>query len=199
MTTSPDVALSETKRALLRRRLSGDPAAVEIPRRPEGVPPPLSYAQERLWFMEQYSPGTGAYALPLALRLHGDLDVARLTRALRQVVSRHETLRTSFPATEDGAPYVQIADPLPVELEQLDLDAGDVPLDQRERRAAELVSESAARPFDLAAGPLLRAGLCRLGAGDHVLLLTAHHAVSDGWSTGILVDELLACYDSADP
>jgi amino acid adenylation domain-containing protein len=154
-------------------------------------PLPLSFAQERLWFIDQLEPGSVIYNVPVARRLEGALDMAALERALGEIVRRHESLRTVF-AERDGAP-VQVIAPfggfaLPVE----DLSG----LDEADREAAvrRRASEEARRAFDLSAGPLFRAALLRLDAEDHVLLLSMHHVVSDGWSMGVLFRELSALY-----
>ncbi|MFF5336527.1 amino acid adenylation domain-containing protein [Streptomyces sp. NPDC013181] len=188
-TTTPHAGLSDAKRALLSRRLRTGRATASrpaVPRRPDGAVPPLSFAQERLWFMEQFAPGTAAYNIPVARRLRGELDREALAHALDAVVARHETLRSRYPATDDGRPVLEIAEPAPVPLPLAE--AAD------EEHAARLVDEAGAVPFDLAAGPLLRALLVRLGDRDHILLLVVHHSVSDGWSSEILVSEILRCY-----
>ncbi|HEU4452404.1 MAG TPA: condensation domain-containing protein, partial [Longimicrobium sp.] len=154
-------------------------------------PLPLSFAQERLWFLDRLEPGSTTYNLPAAWRLGGALDERALERALGEVVRRHEALRTVF-AEADGSP-VQVISPfagftLPVE----NLSA----LGEADREAAvgRRAGEEAARPFDLAVGPLFRAALLRLGAEEHVLLLSMHHVVSDGWSMGVIFRELSALY-----
>ncbi|HSF39662.1 MAG TPA: amino acid adenylation domain-containing protein, partial [Thermoanaerobaculia bacterium] len=152
---------------------------------------PLSFAQERLWFLDQLQPGQPTYNMPSALRMTGPLSPAALTGAFAEVVRRHETLRTTFPAVA-GRPVQRIAPPGPFPLPVIDLSA----LSAGEREAARLTTLEAARPFDLAAGPLLRAGLLRLGEGEHLLLATMHHIVSDGWSMGILIRELGAAYQA---
>lgn len=143
---------------------------------------PLSFAQERLWFLDQLEPGSAAYSDPTALRLRGTLDVASLERALSEIVRRHEVLRTTF-TTIDGEPRQIVAEPRPLSLPVLD------GIDLQHTLEAE-----AQRPFDLQRGPLLRARLLRITPQEHVLLLTLHHIVSDGWSTGILVRELESLY-----
>ncbi|HEX9938624.1 MAG TPA: amino acid adenylation domain-containing protein, partial [Longimicrobium sp.] len=152
---------------------------------------PLSFAQERLWFLDRMEPGSAVYNMPAAWRLGGALNEAALERSLGEIVRRHEALRTVF-AEVDGSP-VQVVVPfggfaLPVE----ELSAlGEADRAEAVRRRAV---EEAGRAFDLAAGPLFRAVLLRLGAEDHVLLLTMHHIVSDGWSMGVLFRELAALY-----
>ncbi|MGH3466781.1 MAG: non-ribosomal peptide synthetase, partial [Thermocrispum sp.] len=193
--TSPQVELSANKQELLRRRLRrGNAAAPSIPRRPaDAGPPPLSYAQERLWFMEQFAPGTGAYTVPLSLRMRGTLDAAALTRALTEVTVRHECLRSRFRTTEHGAASVVIEDPADVDVHVVDVSDEDA--STRERRAREVISAEVTKPFDLGRDPLLRATLVRLAADDHVLLVATHHIVSDGWSTEIIADEVLTLYE----
>ncbi|HEX2077116.1 MAG TPA: condensation domain-containing protein, partial [Longimicrobium sp.] len=152
---------------------------------------PLSFAQERLWFLDQLQPGSAAYNLPYALRLTGALDVDALERTLAEVVRRHETLRTRFPGV-DGVPS-QVIDPAgPVPIDRVDL-SGDAEA-ERESALRALAAAEAARPFDLSAGPLLRCTLVRLADREHALLFTLHHVVGDGWSTGILAREVSALY-----
>jgi amino acid adenylation domain-containing protein len=152
---------------------------------------PLSFAQQRLWFIDQMLPGTAAYNLPFALRVRGALDAEALERALTALVARHETLRTRFAAVE-GEPVQVIDAPYAVRLHEIDL-RGESDGD-REDALRALAADEALRPFDLAAGPLFRTTLVRLGEGEHALLFTLHHIVSDGWSTGVLVREVSALY-----
>ncbi|HEX8146261.1 MAG TPA: condensation domain-containing protein, partial [Pyrinomonadaceae bacterium] len=152
---------------------------------------PLSFAQQRLWFLEQLEPGTPLYNVPAGVRLRGPLDVEALSRALSEVVRRHEALRTTF-AEADGRPAQVIAEAgdfaLPLE------DLSGLSAEAREGEAARLLSEEARRPFDLRRGPLLRARLLRLSGQEHVVVLVMHHIISDGWSSGVLVGELSALY-----
>jgi amino acid adenylation domain-containing protein len=152
---------------------------------------PLSFAQERLWFLGQLDPDSPAYNIPMALRLAGRLDVAALARALSTVVRRHEVLRTALPAVE-GRPVQRIAPAAPVPLPQVDLSG--LPSERGDREARRLAGAEAARPFDLEQGPLLRAVLLRLAAREHRLLLTLHHVITDGWSLHILGRELSVLY-----
>jgi alpha-ketoglutarate-dependent taurine dioxygenase len=191
--------LSPTRRKLLEAMLGRgqSPAGREaggdrIAPRPAGLNrAPLSFAQQRLWLIDQLEPGNVAYNIPVAVRLRGPLSVAALGRALNEVVRRHEALRTTF-AVEGGEPVQIIHPPAELALEVDDLSA----LDEAERDAAvrRLSEAEALRPFDLARGPLLRARLLRLGRREHVTLLTMHHIVSDGWSAGVLLGELAALY-----
>ncbi|HEX8189578.1 MAG TPA: amino acid adenylation domain-containing protein [Pyrinomonadaceae bacterium] len=175
------------------RALAGSSAPPAPPLAPveRGPRPALSFAQQRLWLLDRLAPGSAAYNLPAAVRLRGPLDAGALGRALDEVVARHEALRTTF-AEEDGLPFQVIAPRLEVALQVTDL--GELPAGGREAEARRLAGEEMARPFDLSAGPLLRARLLRLADDDHVALLTMHHIVSDGWSQGVLVSELSALY-----
>jgi amino acid adenylation domain-containing protein len=193
-TQNPGVAgqdLSAAKRALLEARLKGLNRPQRIVRASR-LEAPVSFAQERLWFLERLQQGGTVYNVPARLPLHGALDEAALERALGEIVRRHEVLRTTF-REDDGVP-VQVITPfagfvLPVE----DLSAlGGAAREAVARQAAE----DAARPFDLVTGPPFRARLLRLSAEERVLLLCMHHIVSDGWSLGVLFAELTALYDA---
>ncbi|MFI7108503.1 amino acid adenylation domain-containing protein [Nonomuraea sp. NPDC050227] len=177
--------------ARFRKAITGLGAAEQIPRRAEGSDPPLSFAQERLWFMEQFAPGTSAYVLPVSARLRGPLDAGRLRESLDAVVARHESLRMTFPAGPDGRPQVRVADRLRVPLRVV-----DVP---DEAAARQVLSADAALPFELADGPLLRATLVRLAPDDHALLVAVHHIVADGWSADLILRELLTPPQSGPP
>ncbi|MFJ6405416.1 amino acid adenylation domain-containing protein [Streptomyces hydrogenans] len=175
--------------AELAPRLLEPDAGGRIPAVPRTAPLPLSHQQEGLWFLHQLDPDSPVYNVPLALRLRGRLDADRLSRALDRLVARHESLRTRFVAV-DGTP-VQITDPAP---EPRPLTVTPVHPDQ----VPEALAEAATRPFDLAADPLLRTELLRLGPAEHVLLLCTHHIVADGWSAGVLLDELATLYTDPD-
>ena len=155
---------------------------------------PLSFAQQRLWFLEAWQPGTPLFNVPVALRLTGRLEPAALAWTLSQVVRRHEALRTAFPAWR-GEPTQAIAPPAPVALPAIDL--GALPAAPREAEARRLSAEDARRPFDLGHGPLFRAALLRLAVGEHVLLAALHHIVCDGWSMEVLVGEVAELYRAA--
>ena len=154
---------------------------------------PLSFAQQRLWFIDQLAPGNSAYNIPAAVRLEGPLNVMALERSLNEIVRRHEALRTTFTIV-DGGPAQVIAPSLTMAPRVIDLQA--LSENAREIEVQRLAAEEACRPFDLAHGPLLRVTLVRLGEERHVGLLTMHHIVSDGWSTGILIRELAVLYDA---
>ncbi|NHZ83277.1 AMP-binding protein, partial [Massilia sp. CCM 8695] len=176
------------KRALFRQRLreSGVDGAslpiVPLAERPAHVA--LSFAQQRLWFMDQLEPDSAAYNIPAALRLDGPLDVVALEAALCAVTSRHEALRTVFRDVDGRAGQV-VLPAVDVRLSVIDTTADDAP---------GLLQAEAAKPFDLRAGPLLRATLFKLADSEHILALTIHHIVADGWSMTLLMKELAANY-----
>jgi amino acid adenylation domain-containing protein len=152
---------------------------------------PLSSSQLRQWFLVELEPGTPAYNLPLALRLDGPLAPAALAGALAEIVRRHESLRTTFAAVE-GRPVAVIAAALALPLPLIDL--GALPAAARRAESVRLGRAEGERVFDLGRGPLLAAALLRLAAGEHLLLLTIHHIVFDGWSLAVFTRELAALY-----
>jgi len=152
---------------------------------------PLSYAQQRLWFIDQFEHEKGGYALPSAMRLVGALDVARLQNALNALIVRHEILRTVF-VTVNGVPSQRVLPALQIELPCIDLQ--HLPLAEREPAAQTHADQSLRLPFDLAVGPLLRAALYRLNADCHILFINMHHIISDGWSIPILAGEVAHFY-----
>ncbi|WP_152622593.1 non-ribosomal peptide synthetase, partial [Archangium violaceum] len=156
-------------------------------------PLPLSFAQQRLWFLDQLQPGGSFYIVPTALRLEGTLDVPALENSLSALVRRHESLRTTF-QSERGQPTQVIAPPGPLPLQVVDLRS--LPSARREAEVHKHTTQEAQRPFDLGRGPLLRALLLRVGEQQHVLMLTLHHIISDGWSMGVLVRDLAAFYQA---
>ena len=167
--------------------------APPITRAERGGEVPLSYAQQRLWFLDQLEPGNPFYNVPTAVRLSGELDLAALENAFNEILRRHETLRTTFHVS-DGRPSQVIVPSLTIELPVVELAAAPEP--ELEREVMRLALEEARRPFDLQRGPLLRATLLRLGETEHVALVTMHHIVSDGWSMGVLVRDMLALYEA---
>ncbi|HEX4965432.1 MAG TPA: amino acid adenylation domain-containing protein [Thermoanaerobaculia bacterium] len=189
--------LSPAKRELLLRqlkKLKGEPARPVLrPRRQGHGDFPLSYAQQRLWFLDQLQPGNPFYNMPGAVRLRGPFDEACLGRALAEVVQRHEILRTTFPDV-GGQPVQRVSPAAPLPLPVIDLSS----LSERERWVVgrRLASAIGQQPFDLASGPLLRVALLRLGGDERILAFALHHIVSDAWSMRILIRELTALYQA---
>ncbi len=165
----------------------GAPSEQVEPIRPldRDAPRVASFAQQRLWFLDQLEPGKSTYNVPFSLRIAGPLDVPALARALSEIVRRHEVLRTTFSA-RDGGPALVVREPAPIALHVEDLGEG----------TARAIAEEAARPFGLEAGPLLRARLFVIEGGDHVLVVVMHHIASDGWSLNVIVRELDALYEA---
>lgn len=154
---------------------------------------PVSYAQRRLWFLDQFDPGSPFYNIPSAVRLLGTLDEGYLSDALNEIVQRHEALRTTF-ITMDGEPVQVIHPELLLSIPLIDLTR--LPDADRHNEAQRLANHEARQPFDLKTGPLLRVTLLRLSEQEHIALLTMHHIVSDGWSMGVLIYELSTLYEA---
>jgi amino acid adenylation domain-containing protein len=163
-----------------------EPAAIE-----PGRPWPLSFAQERLWILDCLDPGNPAYNVPTAVRLIGRLDPGALARSLTEIVRRHTVLRAVF-SQVNGVPVQIVAEPAPVPLPVVDLQA--LGAADREKEARRLARQLGRQPFDLERGPMLRATLLRLGAEEHVALFSMHHVASDGWSMGVLIREVSVLY-----
>ncbi|MGV9401417.1 condensation domain-containing protein, partial [Streptomyces sp. NPDC003668] len=179
-------------RLLSRMRRRAEAARI-VPADREAGPLPLSFAQQRLWFLDRLTPDSAEYLVPTVLRVRGPLDVPALGTALSGLVARHEVLRTAFLADEDGTPRQVISAPWQVDVTVHDLRAET----DAETRAGEVLRAEATRPFGLDTGRLLRADVVRLADDDHFLLLMVHHIVSDGWSSGILARELRELYAAA--
>ena len=186
--TSGPASLSVTKQTLLAQRLRRRGVASAIPRRAAETVPPLSFAQERLWFMEQLAPGSAAHAIPVALRLRGPLDADALRRALRDLADRHETLRMSYPADADDRPGIRVHGDGEVPLSTVAADSVAA--------AQDFVGAAIAEPFDIANGPVARAVLVSLASDDHVFALAIHHIAGDGWSVDVLLTDLFALYEA---
>ncbi len=169
-----------------------------IPLQPRGSKTPLfcvhaSFGQRRLWFLDQWEPGSGVYNVPVATRLTGPLDLDVLERSLGAVVARHESLRTRF-ALHDGQPMQVVESAVEVPVRRLDFT--DLPPDQREAEGRRAIAEEAGRLFNLSEAPLIRALVVRLSSDDHIVLVTLHHIVCDGWSIDVLLGELGSCYNA---
>jgi amino acid adenylation domain-containing protein len=187
---APTIAgLAETIEACRGAQLQAPPI-VPIPRDGEL---PLSFAQQRLWFIDQLERGNSVYNFPAAVRLKGALNLVALKQSLNEIVKRHEVLRTTF-AIVEGRPVQVIAPHLMLTLPIVDL--RELPETERETEVQRLATNEARRPFDLAEGPLVRATVLRLDENEHVGLLTMHHIVSDGWSIGILIREVAILYEA---
>src|SRR5439155_14065030 len=154
---------------------------------------PLSFAQQRLWFLDQLEPDSSVYNIFSGLRLKGPLDIGALEQSLTEIVRRHEALRTTF-STVEGQPVQVISPMLRLPLPVMDL--SHLPEVEREAEVGRLADEEAQRPFDLCLGPLIRTTLLRLNDEHRVLLLTVHHIASDGWSKGVLFRELSVLYEA---
>ena len=195
--TTASGILSPSKQLLLERRLRGDlepdnfeDEPISPISRSEHIP--LSFAQERLWFLDQLVKNNSFYNIPLAARLEGALDLGALERAVNELVRRHEALRTRF-VEVDGEPEQEILPELKLKLQVEDLSRQREGED-REAEVRRFINEEAVGVFNLAQGPLLRLKVLRLGERKHVLLVTMHHIVSDGWSMEVLMRELTAIY-----
>ena len=190
-------ALSPEKRELLLQRLNQKKESVSLekilPQSREGNTFPLSFAQQRLWFLEQLTPGNFTYNILAGLRLTGTLDARSLERSLNELVKRHEVLRTAF-KTINGQPVQAIASNL--ELKILEIDLRSLPETERSREVERLIAAEAKLAFDLSQAPLLRAKLLHLSDSNWVLLLSTHHIIFDAWSVGIFIQELATFYQA---
>ncbi len=184
-----DRLLAFAERLKEKRRAGAERPLEPLPR-PLG-PVPLSFAQERLWFLDRLAPASAAYNIAVPVRLSGRLSAPVLAASLGEVVRRHEVLRTRFVTGAEGP--LQIVDPpAPVALPRIDLRT--LPPEPRAAEVAALAAADARRPFELAASPMLRATLLALGEDEHAVLLTMHHIASDAWSAAILIDEVSTLY-----
>jgi amino acid adenylation domain-containing protein len=187
--------LDSSKRALLESMLREEGlesgGRLRIQRRKSNDELPLSWAQQRLWFLDQLAPADASYNVDAAIRLSFPLDAGALHRTYNEIVRRHESLRTRF-VSVDGRPVQIVAPSLEIPLPVIDLSA--LPEPERDAEACRLAIEEARRPFDLASGPLIRTTLLRLGDMDHVLLATMHHIVADGWSLRVFSREFGELY-----
>ena len=184
--------ISRAKRELLSKYLRGEIAAQsvnEIPRREANAPLQLSFAQERLWFLDQLMPGSPVFNVPTAVRISRPLELDVLQRCVDEIIQRHEVLRSTF-VTIDGQPAPIINSQIETKISVVDLTQLDHAT--REAESLRLTQEAALRSFDLARGPLIRTTLIRLSESESIFLLTMHHIVSDGGSILIFFRELSA-------
>ncbi len=187
--TVAEIASKVEASRLAQRGLSA-PAMQPVPRDQQL---PLSFAQQRLWFLDQLAPGQALYTIPTALRLRGKLNVRALEQSINELIRRHEVLRTTF-ESRDGQPFQVIAPTLFLLPHKVDL--SNLSPDQQQVQAQELIKAEAQRPFDLAHGPLLRVLLIKCADDDHIVVLTMHHIISDGWSVAVLIQEIAALYQA---
>jgi amino acid adenylation domain-containing protein len=190
------VNISDAKRALLQKYLRGEvddglTSSRSIAGRSRETAPRLSFAQERLWFLDQLMPGSPVFNVPIAVRLSTQIDVNALQLSLKEIARRHEVFRTTF-ITVEGKPEPVIAADLDLQLAIIDLTT--LPESERELEARRRIKEEALRPFDLVRGPLIRTGLIRLSEQESIFLLTMHHIISDGWSIVLFFQELSALH-----
>jgi hypothetical protein len=155
----------------------------------------LSFAQERIWFLDQLQPGDTAYTIALAMTLRGTLSPPALSRSVDRLVDRHEPLRTTF-GSRDGAPFQRVEPPGRRRVAIPLIALGGLPEPARRKALARNLRSEVACPFDLARGPLLRLRLIRLGEWEHVLTLAVHHIIADGWSMGVMVRDLKVLYEA---
>jgi len=190
-----DFSLSPAKRELLSRLRNkqgwqAEPS-ISIPRRADNASGPLSFAQQRLWFLAQLDPGGSAYNVPWAVEITGRLNLEVLERVVNEIVRRHETLRTSFTVVR-GKPVQKITPTLKLALGVIDLE--HLPETERANEVDQLAADEARKPFDLEQSPFLRVTVLRLSPEKFMMLLTMHHIISDGWSMGVLMKEMIALY-----
>ena len=195
MTAELAGSIRERKGEILTYLRSLETSRVIIPKAPDSQEPVLSFAQQRMWFLDQLEGGEGTtsgghYNMPFALRLRGNLDHAALERTFSAISERHEAMRSLFPSHE-GEPRLLIQAPTNLTIEVLDLGDEEQPLEAARLRVFATIGT----PFDLATGPLLRLELMRLDKNDHILCMVLHHIISDGWSSGVLVNELTRLYN----
>ncbi|HEX9335738.1 MAG TPA: amino acid adenylation domain-containing protein, partial [Pseudonocardiaceae bacterium] len=182
---SPRTVFRHTTVTALAAALADETTITTIPRAPRDGHLPLSYSQQRLWFLDQFEPNSTEYLTWYGVRLRGPLDIPALRAALTTLVARHESLRTTFD-TVDGHGVQVVHEP------------ADVPLPIHDTDLEQFLANDNSQPFDLRTGPLFRANLIRIGPDDHAFTLAMHHIITDGWSMGVLIDELSACYQGKD-
>jgi amino acid adenylation domain-containing protein len=197
---APAGALDDASKATLRRRkaeviaaLAASPAPGSLRRVPRTGPLPVSFAQQRLWFLDQMQPGSAHYNVALPLRIAGPLDTAALTRALDGLTQRHESLRLRI-RNEDGNPRAEIMEGVASAVRFADV--SELPPELREPEAVRLAGARGHEPFDLARGPMVRYLVVRIAPDEHMLLIVMHHIASDGWSLSVAAREICALYDA---
>ncbi|MCK5574127.1 MAG: non-ribosomal peptide synthetase, partial [Bacteroidetes bacterium] len=189
--------LSPEKRKLLEILLKDEGVnlarSVIVPQKRDTNSFPLSFAQQRLWFIDQLEPGSGQYNIPVGFRMVGSLDVRGLEEVIHRIVQRHESLRTVF-SSRDDEPIQVVASELKLKPRFVDLRT--TPVSRREEEARQMLIEEAQQPFDLERAPLMRATVLRLQDKEYWVLLTLHHIISDGWSMSVLAKEIVSLYQT---
>lgn len=187
--------LSPEKRALLMKKLQEksqqQAEKFAIPKRENQQEYPMSFAQERMWFLYQWDPSSPSYNMPAAVRFVGKLKPEVMQRSLNEIIRRHEVLRAAF-VTENERPKQIVLPELAYEIPVIDL--SHLSREEQEAQATRLATEDAQKPFDISQPPLLRASLIRLNPEEHIVLFTMHHIISDGWSIGVLIKEFVSLY-----
>lgn len=192
--TVTPLAISSAKQLLLEKWKKGEhQKPPTIPNRPGSAPSPLSFAQQRLWFLDQLVPENTAYNITFALRLSGDVDLVALRSSFNEVIRRHEALRTAFRSCNGNAHQV-VEEPFELDIAQVDL--RHIAASERQATIERIANEETVKPFNLTQLPLLRVTLLRLGERDHVMLGIVHHIIFDGWSVSVFQSEFFECYRS---
>ena len=187
---SPTVAALSAR---IEQETAGEESLPQLQRVSRAGAIPLSFAQQRLWFLHQLEPASAVYNMPAAVRLSGSLNIAALEATLTEIVRRHESLRTTFAyAGEQPCQVIHAAESWPLSV----IDVSELAESERGAEVSRLADEEARRPFDLQVRPLLRSTLVKVAEADHVLLWTMHHIISDGWSMGVLMREVAALYEA---
>ncbi len=164
-----------------------------VPQSRENNTFPLSFSQQRLWFLDKLEPGSPLYNIPAVLRLKGNLNISALEQSFQEVIKRHEVLRTIF-SEENGEAVQVVSETFSFQINQIDLNT--IPKTERDQTLQRYAAEESVKPFQLSSGPLLRVSLLSFSDSDHALLVTMHHIVSDNWSTGIFVHEIMQLYSA---
>ena len=197
---SPKNALTPELKQQLRDRKSEIIAFLQQQQSADIIPAtegnclPLSFAQQRLWFLEQLEPGRARYHIPITLHLEGQLNLPALERSLETIINRHSILRTNFPTSASGQPYQNISPPIQFSLPLVDLQHLNAEIQKKE--LSEILTKSVQQPFDLATGSVLRNELFCLSPTEHILLTVIHHITFDGWSVRIWMEELTRLYEA---
>jgi amino acid adenylation domain-containing protein/thioester reductase-like protein len=178
---------SQSKKALFAKLVSGHSHLDKIPKRPSPTLAPLSFAQQRLWFLEQLTPGSSVYNMHDAVRIKGKIDPMLLQKVLSRIILRHEALRTTF-ILVDNEPMQKISSAQEIELTIQEVDC--------EEKAKEIAKKETIRPFDLEKGPLFKVHIIRISEKDQILLWTMHHIISDGWSLGLIIKEVMTLIEA---